>query len=192
MKKLVLLRGVPGSGKSSFIDKFKLKPWTISPDAIRQMYQGPQDCGSCLRISQANDTRVWAIVDEMLNHRMSLNEPLIILDATHANPNSITSRLYLCHKPEYDCIVVNFDEDYIESSSASLNLGANEILLMRNEHRMKSNDSIPDDVLVRMINNFKKPIPAGALVLTPSQFEEFLVKEFFPLYSNYWFADNAQ
>ena len=38
MRTLILLRGAPGCGKSTFIERNNLKPYTLSADDIRLQY----------------------------------------------------------------------------------------------------------------------------------------------------------
>ena len=57
---LFVMRGAPGSGKSTFIKKAGLEPYTICPDTIRLMFEGPvmDPKTGKLGISQKND-RDW-------------------------------------------------------------------------------------------------------------------------------------
>lgn len=41
MRILLLIRGVPGSGKSTFIKEQGLEPYTLSADALRLLYASP-------------------------------------------------------------------------------------------------------------------------------------------------------
>lgn len=41
MRILLLMRGVPGSGKSTFIKEQGLKPYTLSADVLRLLYASP-------------------------------------------------------------------------------------------------------------------------------------------------------
>ncbi len=59
MRNLVLFRGCPGSGKSTFIENNNLKQYTLCPDELRLLYQTPILCeDGSLKISQNNDRRV--------------------------------------------------------------------------------------------------------------------------------------
>jgi len=42
MRKLVILRGAMGSGKSTFIKEHNLENFTLSSDQIRLMFNSPQ------------------------------------------------------------------------------------------------------------------------------------------------------
>jgi len=68
MRVLLLLRGSAGCGKSTWIEKNGLKPYTLSADEIRLMYASPtlNVCGEeC--ISQSNDTIRLAVNDSWTN-----------------------------------------------------------------------------------------------------------------------------
>ncbi|WP_226990731.1 AAA family ATPase [Methanosarcina acetivorans] len=41
MRYLVFLRGIPGSGKSTFIKENRLEPYTISSDEVRLLLKPP-------------------------------------------------------------------------------------------------------------------------------------------------------
>ena len=41
MRILLLMRGVPGSGKSTFIKEQGLEPYTLSADPLRLLYASP-------------------------------------------------------------------------------------------------------------------------------------------------------
>lgn len=53
MRTLYLLRGAPGSGKSTWIKDNKLSPYTLCADDIRTMIQSPvMDISGNYKISQ--------------------------------------------------------------------------------------------------------------------------------------------
>lgn len=82
MRDLLLMRGIPGSGKSTYIKEHKLEPYTICPDNIRLMFQSPvidPETGH-KRISQENDRKVWALVNELVENKMNKGE-FIVIDA---------------------------------------------------------------------------------------------------------------
>ena len=82
MRDLLLMRGVPGCGKSYFVKLWNLEPYTICPDNIRLMFQSPvydPKTGE-KSISQKNDRRVWKLVNELVEERMARGE-FIVIDA---------------------------------------------------------------------------------------------------------------
>ena len=42
MRILLVMRGIPGSGKSTWIEEHDLKQYTLSPDNIRLMFSAPE------------------------------------------------------------------------------------------------------------------------------------------------------
>jgi 2',3'-cyclic-nucleotide 3'-phosphodiesterase len=60
MKKLLLLRGAPASGKSTFIKDNNLEPYVISSDNLRLMVAGlSMDLDGNIKTSQDLDRKVW-------------------------------------------------------------------------------------------------------------------------------------
>ena len=108
MKNLVLLRGAPGSGKSTFIKDNKLSDWTISADEIRKLFQSPVtriDGGK--EISQKNDNKVWDFIYTLTEERMKRGE-FVIIDATHSRSQWLTRYHELSDKYRYRVFSVEF------------------------------------------------------------------------------------
>ena len=84
MRVLLLFRGAPGCGKSTFIEKNGLKPFVLCADDIRMMYASPtlQVDGS-MGISQDNDKQVWNTLFRILETRMQ-NGEFTVIDATNS------------------------------------------------------------------------------------------------------------
>ena len=89
MRDLLLMRGVPGCGKSSFIKLWNLEPYTICPDEIRLMFQSPVLDPKTGRksISQKNDKKVWNLVYELVESRMERGE-FVVIDAMNIDISS--------------------------------------------------------------------------------------------------------
>ena len=78
MRTLLLFRGAPGCGKSTFIKDHNLEPYSLSADNIRLMCQAPvQKADGTYGISQSNDTYVWKLLFDMLEQRMKRGEFVI-------------------------------------------------------------------------------------------------------------------
>jgi len=42
MNNIIFTKGAPGSGKTTFLEKHGVKPYTICPDDLRLLYSSPQ------------------------------------------------------------------------------------------------------------------------------------------------------
>ena len=71
MRILLLLRGAPGCGKTTWVEENGLKNYTLSSDDIRIMYQSPvMGIDGQMKISQDNDDAVWKTLFRILRSRM--------------------------------------------------------------------------------------------------------------------------
>lgn len=85
MRDLIIMRGCPGSGKSTAIKEAGLENYTLSPDTIRLMLRAPEVTeNSAYSISQQDNALVFELLDTMLVNRMKTGSPTII-DATHCS-----------------------------------------------------------------------------------------------------------
>ena len=153
-KRLVLMHGAPGAGKSTFIQKLGLEHLTISPDNLRLLLSAPEflevDHHLCLQISQKNNDKVWKLVFELLEERMK-NGSDTILDACNFTQNFIARYKSLANFYAFQVIVLDF-------SSLSL-----DTLLSQNKKRLQYSDGlhyVPEQV-VRGIYQKMEPIPKG-------------------------------
>lgn len=111
MRKLILLRGLPGCGKSTFVREQGLEPYTLSADTLRMQYASPiLEASGAWRISPEHDRDVWAKLFELLRARMSRGE-LIVIDATHTHPRSFSNYQALVREHRYQTLCVDFETD---------------------------------------------------------------------------------
>ena len=83
MRKLIILRGASGCGKSTFIKDNDLENYTLSTDAIRLMYASPElGIDYKENIPQFYNKKVWDMLYYLLEERMKKGE-LTFIDATH-------------------------------------------------------------------------------------------------------------
>ena len=108
MNKLVVLAGVPGSGKSYFsstIKKIKTSHvYVVSSDQLRKEIGGAQS-------NLSNEDLVWKIFLDLAKSYASDKEGIVILDATHINSELRVDR-NMALKPLFDetyLVVWNID-----------------------------------------------------------------------------------
>lgn len=108
MRKLLIVRGPQGAGKSSFITQMGLDNFVISPDRIRQTLAGPVlNPQGHWQISQAHNARVFAMAREIMAERMMRGE-LLAIDQTAPRWGDLSDALELAHKWRYEVLTVNF------------------------------------------------------------------------------------
>ena len=108
MRTLFLLRGIPASGKTSWIQQNNLEPYTLSTDGIRLLYQSPVTTNDGeFAISQDNDKAVWDLLYDLLERRMEKGE-FVIVDATHYKSSILSKYKDYISKYRYRAYVVDF------------------------------------------------------------------------------------
>ena len=87
MRDLILVRGAPGSGKSTWIREHHLEPYTVSSDAVRLMFSCPEEDPQTgiPHISQRHESAVWEFIENTVELRMRLGQ-FIVLDAQNIHP----------------------------------------------------------------------------------------------------------
>ena len=109
MKTLLLLRGVPGSGKSTWIKENNLENYTISSDELRIKYAGFEyDLDGKIKISNKKEKLVWDTLFNLLEERMQKGL-FTIIDATHNSKNMLIAYNKLIEKYRYNVFVKEFD-----------------------------------------------------------------------------------
>lgn len=143
MRNLVILRGAPGCGKSTWIEKMGLKPYTLCADDIRLMMQSPE-MGlekDQLQISQKNDNDVWSLLFQCLRKRMKKGE-FIVIDATHSKSSDFSRYNQLASKYRYRRFYVDFSDVPMETC------------LIQNRKRSPEKQ-VPDFVIEKMYSRLR-------------------------------------
>lgn len=142
-KKLIILSGVPGAGKSTLCEKF-MKEYghdcILSPDTLREM------CGAIVRdekgnpicIAQDINSQLFPIYNQIVELRMSRGA-VTVLDATHVDARAMRDAKRLAQKYGYSVEVHRLE--------CSL-----DTLLDRNTKRGYKN--VPADVVRNMYERF--------------------------------------
>lgn len=108
MKHLFILRGLPGCGKSSFIQKNGLENFTLSADEIRLRLTTPSlNENGELYIRQDRNNTVFNVLNGMLETRMRNGETTFI-DATNVYYRHITDYLKLAKRYNYETFLLEF------------------------------------------------------------------------------------
>jgi len=132
--KLIILRGLPGCGKSTWIKENNLEQYAISMDTIRLMFAAPDPY-----ISQDMNQRVYDLFVDMIGTRM-LRGGFTILDAINITDKSIKKYLELAELYRYEVEYKTFEISLEEA-------------LERNSLREKYKQ-VPEDVITRMHGQF--------------------------------------
>ena len=111
MRKLIILRGAMGSGKTSFIKEHNLENYTLSTDNIRLMFSSPELSINYQEvIPQFNNKKVWDLLYTLLEERMKKGE-FTIVDAVHAYADeSFPIYKKLAEKYRYRLYILDFTD----------------------------------------------------------------------------------
>lgn len=164
MRVLVLLRGAPGCGKSTWIEGNGLKQYSLSADELRLMCQCPvlQVDGS-YGISQANDKLVWNLLFQMLEARMERGE-FTVIDATNSKTAEMNRYKQLADTYRFRMYCVDFTDIPIDECK-------------RRNHLRPDHKVVPDDVIDKMYSRFAtQKIPSGIKVIKPDELDQIWFK----------------
>ena len=110
MRTLLMFRGAPGCGKSTFIKNHGLEQYSLSADNIRLMCQAPiQKADGTYGISQNNDAYVWKLLFEMLELRMKRGE-FVVIDATNSTTINMSRYKHLVELYRYRALIVDMTQ----------------------------------------------------------------------------------
>jgi len=160
MRTLVLLRGCPGVGKSTWIKENGLEQYTLSADSIRLLFQSPVlNIKGKYEISPKHDNKVWDLLLNLLESRMERGE-FTIIDATHSKQSMISRYKPLAQKYRYRVYVVDFSDVDIET------------ILKRNRWRPEHKHVPASSILNIYERMTTETVPSWVTVLKPEEFEE--------------------
>lgn len=185
MKKLIILRGIQGSGKSTFIKDNNLQNHVLSPDTFRIMTSGHSrnNLGE-ESICQQESQKAWAMTFDVLETRMNY-DLLTVIDATHCNIKDLNQYLPLVNKYNYKVYIIDFDIPWDEAVS-------------RNESR-PAIQKMPLGILEKFYNNLqlaKKTNPSKEFTfLSKENWKQEILAEYFiaaSSYKNIYFIGDLQ
>ena len=138
MNRLIVLSGVPGSGKSYFSSTLKKEKsgnvYVISSDQLRLELLGNQQ-------DLTQETRIWAAFYSLAEEYSKIKDAIVVLDATNAKKmyRLDNIRKYKGKYDEIDLVCFQLDKD---------------LVLKQNRER---ENPIPEDALIRLISEFELP-----------------------------------
>lgn len=164
MRILLLLRGSAGCGKSTWIEKNGLKPYTLSADDIRLLCQSPiMQVDGTEGISQSNDNVTWKTLFNLLETRMQKGE-FTVIDATNSKTSEMNRYKEMCDTYRYRIYCVDFTDIPIDE------------VKRRNANR-ESLKRVPDEVIDKMYSRFAtQKIPSGIKVIKPDELDTIWMK----------------
>lgn len=159
MRVLLLFRGSPGCGKSTYIEQHGLKPYTLCADDIRLMCASPTlqvDGTNC--ISQDNDKLVWKTLFAILETRMQ-NGEFTVIDATNSKTAEMKRYKDLANTYRYRMYCIDMTDIPIEEVKCRNRL--------RDEIKQ-----VPDEVIDKMYSRFEtQSVPTGIKILKPDELD---------------------
>lgn len=166
MRILLLLRGSAGCGKSTWIEKNGLKPYTLSADDIRLLCHSPiMQVDGTEGISQANDNVTWKTLFNLLEVRMQKGE-FTVIDATNSKTSEMNRYKEMCNTYRYRIFCVDFTDIPIEEVKRR---NANREILKR----------VPEEAIDKMYSRFAtQKIPSGIKVIKPDELDSIWMKMF--------------
>lgn len=164
MRTLLIMRGAPGAGKTTWIAQHGLADYTISPDDMRILCSSTamQPSGEFkIAQEQHNEQFVWKIIFEVLEYRMSRGE-LTVLDATASKTKDIKQYKELADKYRYKMYVIDFTDVPLEKC------------LEQNRQRPEFK-RVPDSAVENIYARFAtQTVPSGVKVIKPNEFDTVL------------------
>lgn len=159
MRILLLLRGSAGCGKSTWVEKNGLKPYTLSADDIRLLCQSPvMQVDGTEGISQANDNVTWKTLFSLLEVRMQKGE-FTVIDATNSKTSEMNRYKEMCDTYRYRIYCVDFTDIPIEE------------VKRRNANR-EALKRVPEETIDKMYSRFTtQKIPTGIKVIKPDELD---------------------
>lgn len=166
MRILLLLRGSAGCGKSTWIEKNGLKPFTLAADDIRLLCQSPiLQADGTLGISQSNDNIVWKTLFSILEVRMQRGD-FTVIDATNSKTAEMNRYKDMCATYRYRIYCVDFTGIPIEE-------------VKRRNAQREVYKRVPEKVIDTMYARFAtQKIPSGIKVINHDELDSIWIKKF--------------
>lgn len=118
MRKLIITRGMPGSGKSFALNSVGLKDWTLSSDELRNVFSAPimtSDGRITINPSPYINQRVFPFLTKLAEERMQRGETLAI-DTTLIERADLVDWAELAKKFRYQIAVLDLTSTSLEKA----------------------------------------------------------------------------
>lgn len=171
MRTLILMRGAPGCGKSTWIREMGLEDYALSADKIRLMHCAPLlEPDETLSISQRADRHVWDTLFRILEFRMERG-CFTVIDACNSKTSEMQQYKELAQKYRYRIFCVDMTDIPMD------------VVKERNALR-SSMKIVPEEYIERVYSRFEtQSIPSGIQPVRPDAFWETVGVEPFDLSS---------
>lgn len=149
MRYIVLSIGIPGSGKSTFINESSLAYHVISRDKIKETFFGSVMDNGILTRNNHVKSKTYDMTDTNKIYNMALHNRMyrgdfIVLDETNCILDKVKNLLSLCSVCQYTPLFIDFDIDLQQA-------------LIRNNSRQGNISYVPPKVIENM-NESKKEV----------------------------------
>lgn len=157
MRVLILFRGAPGCGKTTFIEEMDWNIYTLSADDLRRKVQSPQQTpDGSVQTGFKQDKLVWDILFRMLEARMQGGE-FTVVDATNSKAEEMNRYKVLADKYRYRIYLLDMTGLPIEECKR------------RNAER-EPLKRVPDEAIDKMYARFgTQKVPSGINVIKPKE-----------------------
>lgn len=168
MRTLLILRGAPGAGKSTWIKENCLERYTLCPDEIRLLCSSLEhsaDGRYAIAHNKETESKTWKILFDLLDYRMSRGE-FTIIDGTASKTKDIQQYKDLADQYRYRMFCVDFTDVPLEQC------------LAQNKQRPEWK-WVPEEAIKNIYARFAtQKVPAGVKVIKPNEFDQLLEKPF--------------
>ena len=161
MRKLVLLKGSAGCGKSTFVREHNLEDYTLSSDTIRLLYSSPVLINNGEQvINNKYDKTVWKTLFDILEHRLEQGL-FTVIDATNSRVAEVNKYKQLADIYRYEIIIVDFTDLPREECK------------IRNQNRLPVYKRVPNHVIDKFYDRFESSEQInGVKIIKPHEFED--------------------
>lgn len=164
MRVLLLFRGSPASGKSTYIQEHNLKQYSLNADEIRLQLQAPvlnNEGNEIIHVEKERE--VWGLLFQMLEKRMSRGD-FTVIDATNSKTSEMARYKELADKYRYRIYIIDMTDVPIEECKKRNAL--------RDEFKR-----VPESAIDKMYARFEtQSIPRAIKRLKPDELDQILYK----------------